>query len=154
MRSGQLARLARVSTDTLRHYERLGLLPSPCRTTSNYRDFAPSAERRVTLIQRALRVGFSLAELKAILALRDKGGAPCRQVHHLLQEKLRAMDEQIAALIAWRADVKRLLRRWDMRLAHTPPGHAARLLEALPAAWDGHVPQHRSGLKHRKGKNS
>jgi len=113
VRSGHLARLARVSTDTLRHYERLGLLPLPRRTPSNYRDFAPSAKRRVTLIQRALRVGFSLAELKAILAVRDKGGAPCHQVHHLLREKIRAMDDKIAALVAWRGHVKRLLRHWD-----------------------------------------
>lgn len=154
MRSGQLARLARVSTDTLRHYERLGLLPAPRRTPSNYRDYAASAERRVTLIQRALRVGFSLQELKAFLALRDMGGAPCRHVHLLLREKLRAMDEQIAALIAWRADVKRLLRHWDKRLARTPPGHAARLLEALPATWSAHPSPHRSALKHTKGQNA
>lgn len=154
MRSGHLAGLARVSTDTLRHYERLGLLPVPRRTPSNYRDYAPSAERRVMLIQRALRVGFSLPELKAILAVRDRGGAPCRQVHCLLQEKLRAVDEQIAALIAWRADVKRLLKRWDKRLARFPPGQAARLLEALPAAWDARSSPYRCALKHTKGHNS
>jgi len=154
MRSGHFARLTRVSTDTLRHYERLGLLPAPRRTPSNYRDYAPSAEGRVTLIQRALRVGFSLPELKAILAVRDKGGLPCRRVHRLLHEKLRAMDEQIAALLAWRTDVKKLLRGWDQRLARTPAGHAARLLEALPAAWDGHSARHRSAPKHKKGKNS
>lgn len=150
MRSGQLAR---VSTDTLRHYDRLGLLSAPRRTPSNYREYAPSAERRVTLIQSALRVGFSLQELKAILAVRDKGSALCHQVHHLLQERLRAMDEQIAALVAWRADVKRFLRQWDKRLARAP-GHAAPLIEALPAAWDGHASPHRSAPKRRKGNDS
>lgn len=154
MRSGHLARLAHVSTDTLRHYERLGLLPAPRRTSSNYRDYASNSEARVILIQRALRVGFSLSELRAILAVRDKGGAPCRRVRNLLHEKLRAMDEQIASLIAWRADLKRLLRQWDQRLARTPAGHAAGLLEALPAAWDARRSPKDSALTHSKGKKS
>jgi hypothetical protein len=57
MRSGQLARLARVSSDTLRHYERVGILPLPARTAENYRDYPPSSLRRVELIQRALTIG-------------------------------------------------------------------------------------------------
>jgi MerR family transcriptional regulator, copper efflux regulator len=64
MRSGQLARLSGLSTDTLRHYERLGLLLLPQRTSGNYREYPPTSRRRIELIQRALTVGFSLAELK------------------------------------------------------------------------------------------
>jgi DNA-binding transcriptional MerR regulator len=79
MRSGQLAHLTGVSTDTLRHYERLGLLPLPQRTTGNYRAYPPTSQQRVELIQRALAIGFSLSELKTILAVRDGGGAPCRR---------------------------------------------------------------------------
>jgi DNA-binding transcriptional MerR regulator len=71
-----LARQSRVSSDTLRHYERLGLLPLPERTAGNYREYSPAAPKRVELIQRALTIGFSLAELKTILTVRDKGGAP------------------------------------------------------------------------------
>ena len=50
MRSGQLARLTGVSTDTLRHYERLGLLALPQRTAGNYRDYSPASQQRVELI--------------------------------------------------------------------------------------------------------
>lgn len=53
MRSGQLAQRTEVSTDTLRHYERLGLLAKPQRTAGNYRNYAPQDEHRVELIQRA-----------------------------------------------------------------------------------------------------
>jgi len=60
MRSGQLAHLTGVSTDTLRHYERLGLLPLPQRTAGNYREYPPASQLRVELIQRALTIGFSL----------------------------------------------------------------------------------------------
>lgn len=61
MRSGQLAHLTGVSTDTLRHYERLGLLPLPQRTVGNYREYSPVSQQRVELIQRALTIGFSLS---------------------------------------------------------------------------------------------
>ena len=71
MRSGQLAHLTGLSTDTLRHYERLGLLPLPQRTAGNYRYYSPASQQRVELIQRALTTGFSLSELKTILAVRD-----------------------------------------------------------------------------------
>ena len=60
MRSGQLAHLTGVSTDTLRHYERLGLVPLPQRTAGNYCEYTPAAQQRVELIQRALTIGFSL----------------------------------------------------------------------------------------------
>jgi DNA-binding transcriptional MerR regulator len=95
MRSGQLARLTAVSTDTLRHYERLGLLPLFQRRAGNYREYPPSSQRRVELIQLALAIGFSLSELQAILALRDKGSAPCRRVRSLLRSKIHGLDQQV-----------------------------------------------------------
>ena len=131
MRSGQLAHLTGVSTDTLRHYERLGLLPLPQRTAGNYRKYPPISQQRVELIQRALGTGFSLSELKAILAVRDKGGAPCRHVRALLRSKIRDTDQQIRNLISLRVELNRLSKGWDKRLRQTKPGHAARLLEAV-----------------------
>lgn len=132
MRSGQLARLIHVSPDTLRHYERLGLLAKPRRTASNYRDYPASSLARVQLIQRALKLGFSLAELQAILAIRERGGQPCHHVRHLLQSKLHHADAQIKSLIAFRAALRRLLKTWDQRLRRTPAGQLAHLLESLP----------------------
>ena len=132
MRSGELARLTGVSTDTLRHYERSGLLPQPGRTPGNYRSYPPSAQRRVELIQRALRIGFSLSELRAILTVRDRGGAPCRQVRHLLTSKIAHVDTQIHNLTLLRAELRRLAKDWDKRLRYTKPGQPARLLETVP----------------------
>src|SRR5947207_15027156 len=82
LRSGELARRAGVSPDTLRHYERKGLL-APCRTPSGYREYSAEAVDRVRLIRRALSIGFSLDELAPILAARDRGRAPCRAVRAL-----------------------------------------------------------------------
>ena len=132
MYSGELARLAGVSTDTLRHYERLKLLPTPRRSAGNYRIYPHEALDRVLLIRRALAVGFSLAELAKILKVRDGGGAPCRQTKRLLEEKLVRLEEQIADLSAMRIRLRNVLRDWDRRLRTTPEGKPARLLDALP----------------------
>ena len=132
MRSGQLARLAGVCTDTLRHYERLGLLPAPIRFPANYRNYPPAAVGRVELIQRAIKVGFSLTELKTILKERDAGGQPCRQVRRLLTTKIRDMELQIRELVSMRAELARISKDWDRRLARTTKGEPARLLENLP----------------------
>ncbi len=132
MRSGQLARQTGVSTDTLRHYERLGLLPLPQRTAGNYREYPPTSPQRVELIQRALTIGFSLSELKAILAVRDNGGAPCRRVRGLLRSKIHGLSQQIKNLVSLRAEMNRLSREWDKRLRRIKPGQVARLLETVP----------------------
>ena len=127
-----LARLAGVSTDTLRYYERRGLLPAPPRTAAGYRRYPASSVERVQLIRRALGVGFTVKELSRVLAERDKGGAPCRQVHALLAAKLADLDRDLIALTRLRDDLQVMLAGWDARLASTPPGRQARLLDTLP----------------------
>jgi len=119
MRSGQLAHLTGVSTDTLRHYERLGLLPLPQRTAGNYRECPPTSQLRVELVQRALTIGFSLSELRTILAVRDTGRASCRHVRALMHSKIRDVDEQITNLVSQRVEMNRLSKAWDKRLRQT-----------------------------------
>jgi len=121
-----------VSTDTLRHYEPLALLPLPQRTAGNYREYSPASQQRVELIQRAVRMGFSLSELKTILAVRDRGGAPCHHVRTLMHSKINAVDEQIKNLMSLRVELNRLSKDYDKRLRRTKPGQAAQLLEAAP----------------------
>src|ERR1700704_6957663 len=98
MQSGELARQAGVSTDTLRHYERLGLLLKAPRTPGGYRDYPAQTLERVRLIRRALSVGFSLPELTAILKIRDQGGVPCQQVRAIAESKLTQVKEKIREL--------------------------------------------------------
>jgi DNA-binding transcriptional MerR regulator len=151
MHSGQLARQSGVSTDTLRHYERLGLLPLPQRTPGNYREYPPTSQQRVELIRRALTIGFSLAELKTILAVRDKGGAPCRHVRNLLHVKIRDMSQQIRNLVSLRAEMNRLSREWDKRLRRAKPGQVARLLESVPPRARCRVGSGALALRKKKG---
>ena len=132
MRSGQLARLAGVSSDTLRHYERLKLLAQPYRSPNGYRDYSPESLQRVQLIRSALKLGFSLPELQAILRVRDHGEAPCEKVRELAKSKRRQVVQQIADLIVLRNNLDRILRAWNDRLRRTAKGQPARLLENLP----------------------
>jgi DNA-binding transcriptional MerR regulator len=131
LRSGELAKLTGVSTDTLRHYERMRVLTRPPRTSSGYRQYPPEAADRVRLVRRAIAIGFSLDELARILHVRDHGGAPCRQVHALAVEKLAQLDQQISDLVELRGQLRSIVARWGARLDRTPEGQRAGLLEAL-----------------------
>lgn len=128
---GDVARLTGVSTDTLRHYETRGVLPAPSRSPAGYRRYPPETVARVQLIQRALRIGFSIDNLMTVYRQRDRGGAPCQRVHRLVAERLEQLDRQIAELADLRRDLSALLAQWTERLAATPPGRQARLLDML-----------------------
>jgi DNA-binding transcriptional MerR regulator len=132
MQSGELSRLAGVSSDTLRHYERLGILPKPPRTNGGYRAYPASSLDRVRLIQNALKVGFSLPELVTVLKMRDRGEAPCRRVRDIAVRKLEDLRQQIRDLMRMRDQLERIVEDWDARLTGTTQGKQARLLENLP----------------------
>lgn len=127
--SGELARICGVSPDTIRHYERLGVLPTAVRRANGYRRFPRESVGRVRLIRRALAIGFSLAEVARILQQRDGGAPPCRSVRALAGEKLDELERRIAEMTAARDELARLLEEWDGRLAATPEGEEARLLD-------------------------
>jgi len=131
LRSGELARLAGVSTDTLRHYERKGLLPSPRRSPNGYREYPAQALDRVRLVRRALAVGFTLDELARLLKVREGGGSPCRQVRALAAAKLEELENRLREIMALRDELRATLRGWDARIEEAAPGERAGLLEAL-----------------------
>ena len=96
--TGQLASRTGVSPDTLRHYERQGILPAAERSSNRYRVFPESAVERVALIRRALAVGFTIKELQRILGERDRGGAPCQGVRALAGEKRADVGVRLAGV--------------------------------------------------------
>lgn len=128
----EVAGAAGISTDTLRYYERSGVLPTPARTRAGYRRYPASAVRRVALIQRSLKIGFSIKELARVFEERAQGGAPCRKVRAIVGSRLARIDEEMAALSALKDELGELLAEWDRKLADTPPGRRAKLLESLP----------------------
>jgi DNA-binding transcriptional MerR regulator len=133
MRSGELARLAGVSADTLRHYEKKGLLAPAHRSANGYREYPPAALARVRLIQRALDMGFTLDDLGRVLPVRDRGGAPCGQVRAIAAARLDALERRIDELQQLRIELRETVDTWDQKLAALPPGQRAGLLDALAA---------------------
>ena len=131
LRSGELARLAGVSPDTLRHYERLGVLARPRREANGYRQYDSAALERVLLVRRALALGFTLEELRRLLAARDRGRPPCGEVRRLASAKLAEIDVRLTQLRELRDLLVHTLADWDMRLSRTPEGKPAGLLESL-----------------------
>lgn len=129
----EVARQTGVSPDSLRHYERKGLLPLPARTAAGYRRYGPEAVERVRLIRRALRIGFSLNELAQVLRERARGAPPCRKVRALVAERLDGLEARLEELSELRDELRNLIAEWDERLALTPEGAPARLLELLGA---------------------
>jgi DNA-binding transcriptional MerR regulator len=130
-RSGELAKLTGLSTDTLRFYERNKLLPLAPRAANGYRCYPSESLRRVLLIRRALGLGFSVAELARVLKARDSGGAPCKTVRALAAEKLAQIEEQMRQLTGFRKELAAVIKEWDRRLAGTSPGKPAHLLESI-----------------------
>lgn len=129
--AGELAAATGVSTDTLRHYERKGVLPRAPRSANGYRRYPESALERVRLIRSSLAIGFTLDELARIFAERDRGGAPCQEVYGLAVEKLADLDEQIRSLVELKRRLRLVVSDWDTRLAVTPKTDKAGLLDSL-----------------------
>lgn len=142
--AGELAKRAGVSTDTLRHYERKGVLARPPRRANGYRQYSPSALDRVQLVRRALAVGFTLDELAAVLRVRDQGGAPCAEVRALATAKLNEVETRLRDLTNLRNELRTVLKDWDTRLAERGPGRRAHLLESLGPG------NHREAWNHRR----
>ena len=102
---GELANRCGLSHDTLRYYERAGLIRAQ-RSANGYRRYPAEAETRLALVRLAQGLGFSLAEIREVLAVMDRAGElPAEQVQALLQAKLAEMDARLAALQRLRQDV-------------------------------------------------
>lgn len=95
MTIGQLARAARVNVETVRYYERRGLLAEPARRPSGYRAYAPDAARRIQFIREAQQLGFSLQEIGELLWLRVAPEMSCRDVKQRAEAKIAEIERKI-----------------------------------------------------------
>lgn len=129
-RIGDLARASGVSTDTLRHYERKGVLRSQ-RASNGYREYLADSLARVQMIRKALAIGFTLDELREVLHVFDRGEAPCHQVRSMAESKLAQIEVHLTEVISLRDALRDALKDWDKRLAKTASGQRANLLKTL-----------------------
>lgn len=106
--SGQLAREAGVNLETLRYYERRGLLSRPARTASGHRRYDPEAVALLRLIKRAQELGFTLAEICELLRGLERPKAVCDDVCRVIEAKIGQVEEELARLKAKRDRLSRL----------------------------------------------
>jgi DNA-binding transcriptional MerR regulator len=106
-----LAGQAGLSADTVRYYERVGLLPEPARSAAGYRLYDQAAVGRLRLIKGAQRAGLRLREIGELLQVADQGQCPCGHTETLLRERLAEVRAELARLRALEADLTQLLER-------------------------------------------
>ena len=127
LRSGELANRGGVNLETVRYYERRGLLPKPPRTPAGYRTFDADAVSRLRFIKQAQALGFSLKEIRALLALRLDPRASCADVRRRAEAKIADIDGKLHGLRA----IKRALVRLTAACAGRGPVSACPILESL-----------------------
>jgi DNA-binding transcriptional MerR regulator len=113
MKIGQVADLAEVSIDTVRFYERRGVLPTPERTPSGYRTYSPATVDRIRLARRLQQLGLTLAEVIDALHATDHDDATCPSQRWRLQAVIDRIDTKIAELEATRRDIHDTLTACD-----------------------------------------
>ena len=106
---GALAEATDTKVETVRYYERIGLLPEPGRTAGNYRNYGEDHLARLSFIRRARDLGFTLDQVRALLGLADKKSRDCCEVDALAQDHLSEIERKITDLKALRKELRDLI---------------------------------------------
>jgi MerR family transcriptional regulator, mercuric resistance operon regulatory protein len=113
MRIGEVAAQSEVNVQTVRLYERLGLLRKPGRRASGYREYAGDAVPAIRFIKQAKGLGFTLNEIKSLLDMRKKGAHTIAEMRAVAEARLGAIDQKIRQLQAMREAIQRGLSNCD-----------------------------------------
>lgn len=108
---GDLGKLTGTNIETVRYYERIGLLPEPRRTAGNYRSYTGAHLGRLSFIRRGRDLGFSLDGIKALLQLADDRSQPCCEVDQLAKTHLREIERKLTDLRALRSELQQLINQ-------------------------------------------
>ena len=124
---GKVARGAGVPIDTVRYYEREGLLEKPVRTSSGYRQYPPDAVARLQFIRQAKDLGFTLSEIRELLALKVAPGKSCADVRARAESKIADIEQRVAQLTR----MKQALARLAAACSGRGPTSACPILDAM-----------------------
>jgi Hg(II)-responsive transcriptional regulator len=124
---GKVAERGGVNVQTIRYYERRGLLPQPGRTPSGYRKYSDDAIRRLRFIRQAQSLGFSLNEIEELLSLRMQPSATCGDIRKRARQKIATVNEKISEL----QRIKDALRKLAIACKSREPTSACPILGAL-----------------------
>ena len=124
---GKVAQSAGLAIDTVRYYEREGLLEKPARTVAGYRHYRPEVVARLRFIRQAKELGFSLREIKELLSLRVEAGRSCADVRAHAERKIADVEQRVATLMR----MKRALAKLASSCSGRGPTSECPILEAL-----------------------
>ena len=144
---GELAERAQVNAQTVRFYERRGLVAEPARTPSGYRDYTSAAVARIQFIRSAQRSGLTLKDIRDVLQIRDSGTAPCDHVTTLLNTKLTEVRQRLQELADLEGELIAILQASNgLDSSHCPPDSICTLLvpESVKELCSSPQPEHRA----------
>ncbi len=108
---GDLAKATDTKVETVRYYERIGLMPAPRRSQGNYRSYDAGQVERLGFIRRSRALGFSLGQVRELLSLADEKSRSCAAVDEIAREHLAEVDRKVADLKVLRRELDALLRQ-------------------------------------------
>ncbi|WP_374403814.1 Cd(II)/Pb(II)-responsive transcriptional regulator [Niveibacterium sp.] len=127
MKIGELALAAQCTVETVRYYEREGLLAAPARTSANYRSYGASHLERLRFIRNCRALDMAHDEIRALLVLAEQPASDCHGVNHLLDEHIAHVNTRIAELTQLKSQLDELRRRCQ----HEQPVEACGILKGL-----------------------
>ncbi|MGE0130347.1 MAG: heavy metal-responsive transcriptional regulator [Blastocatellales bacterium] len=113
LKIGEVAKRTGIGIETLRFYERSGLLNQPARTEGGYRLYDAEALKALEFIKRAQTLGFTLEEIKRVIAESRAGQSPCAEVRETVRRRLVELDERMAQMRLYRDALADTLKQWD-----------------------------------------
>ena len=129
MQIGDLSRQTGVNIETIRYYERIGVLPKPARQPNGRRTYSPADAERLGFIRHARELGFDLPSIRILLALQERPEASCEDASRIAQEQLEAVESRIARLLLLQDELARMVS--DCRRGRVSE---CRVIEALAPA--------------------
>lgn len=114
LKIGEVAKLSGVGIETLRFYERSGVLGRPRRTQSGYRVYDEAVLQRLDFIKRSQILGFSLDEIKRIIADKEAGKSPCHEVREIVRRRLDELDERLKEMRRHRNELGAAFKNWEV----------------------------------------
>ncbi|HQV04518.1 MULTISPECIES: helix-turn-helix domain-containing protein [unclassified Novosphingobium] len=111
MKIGELSRATGTNVETIRYYERIGLLPAPERTASNYRSYGEAHRTRLAFVRHSRELGFTIEEVRSLLDLADHPERECSEADRIATRHLAQVAEKIDQLVALRDELSRIIGR-------------------------------------------
>jgi Cu(I)-responsive transcriptional regulator len=111
MKIGELSKATGTNIETIRYYERIGLLPAPARTDANYRSYGPDHRSRLSFVRHSRELGFTIEEIRSLLDLSDHPDRDCGEADRIASTHLEQVEAKIAQLSALRDELTRIVGR-------------------------------------------